>query len=164
MWEKGYRMVFNPEARVYHTHSESLSNYMKKKFRIGFWKALVLKRHPRKVFRDSHTPQTLKLEMALAMLFLFCFALLPFSGWELSLVLFPLGAFLAVIAPFVVTLLRRDAGVAVFAPFLLLARALALSFGLMVGALKFYVLNGNQGSQAATEDRAMEYWSTRVLE
>lgn len=164
MWEKGYRMVFNPEARVYHTHSESLWNYMKKKFRIGFWKALVLKKHPQKILRDSHTPQLLKLEMVLAMLFLLSLPLLPFVGVGFSFFLFSLAAFLTTISPFVVKLLRKDLSVALVSPFLLFARALSLSFGLIVGAFKFYVLNERAASQTAIADGVPEYWSTGVLE
>lgn len=149
MWEKGYRMVFNPEARVYHTHSEGLWDYMKKKFRIGFWKALVLKKHPQKILRDSHTPQSLKLQMVFAMLFLLALPFMPFTGGGGSFLLFALTGFLATISPFVVKLLRKDLPVALLSPFLLFARALSLSFGLILGAFKFYVLDGWAGSQVA---------------
>ncbi|MDY6836846.1 MAG: glycosyltransferase [Thermodesulfobacteriota bacterium] len=146
MWEKGYRMVFNPEAKVFHTHSDSLWNYMKKKFRIGFWKALVLKKHPQKVFRDSHTPQSLKLEMVLAMLLLLSLSLLPVMGASLSFALFPLAAFLITTSPFVLKLLGKDLPVALFSPFLLFARALSLSSGLIAGMYKFYVVDSRVGS------------------
>jgi glycosyltransferase involved in cell wall biosynthesis len=138
----GYRMVFNPAARVYHTHSDTLWNYMKKKFRIGFWKALVLKSHPKKLVRDSHTPQTLKLEMAFAMLFLSSLFLSPVSSQALFYGLFPLAGFLVTICPFVLRLSRQDPAVALFAPFLLSARAVSLSFGLILGTLRLCILNG----------------------
>jgi glycosyltransferase involved in cell wall biosynthesis len=142
MWKKGYRMVFNPAARVYHTHSDTLWNYMKKKFRIGFWKALVLKSHPKKLVRDSHTPQTLKLEMAFAMLFLSSLVLSPVSSQALFYGLFPLAGFLVTICPFVLRLSRQDPAVALFAPFLLSARAVSLSLGLILGTLRLCILNG----------------------
>jgi cellulose synthase/poly-beta-1,6-N-acetylglucosamine synthase-like glycosyltransferase len=147
MWKNGYRMVFNPAARVYHTHSDTLWNYMKKKFRIGFWKALVLKSHPKKLVRDSHTPQTLKLEMGFAMLFLTSLVLSPVSSQALFYGLFPLAGFVVTICPFVLKLFRQDPAVALFAPFLLSARAVSLSLGLMAGALEFYVLNGRTGGE-----------------
>lgn len=142
MWEKGYRMVFCPEARVYHTHSHSFWNYVKKKFRIGFWKALVLKRHPRKILRDSHTPQSLKFEMSFAMLFLICLLFSAFKSEFLSYALFPFGSFLLTTSPFVLNMFGQDPKVALFSPFLLFARAVSLSAGLIVGAFRFYVLNG----------------------
>ena len=164
MWEKGYRMVFNPEARVYHTHSDSLWDYMKKKFRIGFWKALVLKKHPQKIFRDSHTPQSLKFEMVFAMLFLLSLFFCPLEDGLFACAIFPLTGFLATISPFVLKLFRKDPAVALFSPFLLFARAISLSFGLIAGVFKFYVLNARADSQVATEDGVMEYWSDGVME
>ena len=147
MWEKGYRMVFNPKARVYHTHSESLWNYMKKKFRIGFWKALVLKKHPQKILRDSHTPQSLKFEMVFAMLFLISLFFCPLEAGLFACAIFPLTGFLATISPFVLKLFRKDPAEALFSPFLLFARAISLSLGLIVGAFKFCVSNRSAGSK-----------------
>jgi len=146
MWEKGCRMVFNPEARVYHTHADGLWNYMKKKFRIGFWKALVLKRHPKKIARDSHTPQSLKLEMVFAMLFLSSLFVWPFTRESLFYGLFSLTAFLAMISPFVLKLFRKDPTVALFSPLLLFGRAVSLSLGLIVGTLRLCLLNGSGGT------------------
>jgi glycosyltransferase involved in cell wall biosynthesis len=141
MWEKGFRMVFNPKARVYHTHSENLWNYMKKKFRIGFWKILVLKRHPAKIFRDSHTPQSLKLEMVFSMLLLLSLPFFSFVGLRFSSVLFPLTGFLATISPFVLKVFSKDRVIGLVSPFFLLARSISLSFGLIAGGFRFYVLD-----------------------
>jgi len=47
--ERGYRMVFVEEAKVWHRHVDGLSDYVRRKFRIGYWKVLVLRRHPRKI-------------------------------------------------------------------------------------------------------------------
>ncbi len=137
MWGQGYRMVFNPEARVYHTHSSTLWNYAKKKFRIGFWKALVLKRHPKKIARDSHTPQTLKLEMVFATLLLIS---LLASLWKDAFLLGALSSligFLVTSLPFVLGAFRKDPVIGLFSPILLFVRALSLSLGLMVGACRF---------------------------
>lgn len=141
MWEKGYRMVFNAEARVYHSHSETLWSYIKKKFRIGFWKALVLKKHPKKIVRDSHTPQSLKFEMFFCLMFLVCLLLSTFETKFLFYALFPLLGFWGAIFPFVLRVLRKDWSVALFSPFILISRALFLSFGLIAGAFRFYVID-----------------------
>jgi glycosyltransferase involved in cell wall biosynthesis len=151
MWDKGYRMVFNPAAKAYHTHSSTLWNYMKKKFRIGFWKALVLKKHPKKIARDSHTPQSMKFEMVFAMLFLILLSLSPLDNHFLSYALFPVIGFFAAGSPFIVKLFRKDPLVALCSPFLLFARAVSLSFGLIVGALKFCVLDKSAGSDVEYE-------------
>jgi glycosyltransferase involved in cell wall biosynthesis len=156
MWEKGCRMVFNPEARVYHTHADGLWNYMKKKFRIGFWKALVLKGHPEKVVRDSHTPQSLKLEMVFAMLFLVSLLLWPVDRQLLFYGLCCLTAFLAMVAPFVFRVFRKDPAVALFSPLLLFGRAVSLSLGLIVGTLRLCILNGSRGTDVVCASKQTE--------
>lgn len=60
---RGYKMIFNPQALVWHRHAASLEAYCRKKWKIGYWKVKVLRRHPGKMVRDSHTPQLLKLEI-----------------------------------------------------------------------------------------------------
>jgi len=139
MWEKGYRMVFNPNARVYHTHPDSIITYMKKKFRIGFWKAFVLKKHPKKILRDSHTPQLLKFEMGFSTLFLGALLISPFKSGLFFYALLSLMGFLITIFPFFVKAMRKDPVVAVFSPILLFLRDLSLSFGLIVGSFKVLI-------------------------
>src|SRR3972149_10707730 len=63
----GHKMVFNPNAVVFHKHSASLMGYLRKKYKIAFWKAFLLKRHPGKMKTDTHTPQSLKIQMLLAL-------------------------------------------------------------------------------------------------
>src|SRR5205085_2070048 len=59
----GLRMVFVPDARTVHHHSETIRAYLRKKFRIARWKVRVLQEHPSKVLGDSHTPPLMKLEI-----------------------------------------------------------------------------------------------------
>jgi len=160
MWEKGGRMVFNPEAQVYHTHSDTLWHYMRKKFRIGFWKIPVLRRHPKKITRDSHTPQSLKFEMAFAMLCLLSLFLLPVGSSFLSFALFFTVCFFITTFPFVLKLFKEDPVVAFISPILLFVRAISLSVGLLVGGLPFCgswaKLNGEVGNvpeKESTESR-----------
>ncbi|MBK7202136.1 glycosyltransferase family 2 protein [Candidatus Amarolinea dominans] len=39
--QKGYRLVFVPQAQVYHTHDRVLAEYIRRKFYIGYYKALL---------------------------------------------------------------------------------------------------------------------------
>ncbi|MBW2567703.1 MAG: glycosyltransferase [Deltaproteobacteria bacterium] len=153
MWGQGYRMVFNPEAKVYHTHSGTLWNYAKKKFRIGFWKALVLKRHPKKIARDSHTPQSLKLEMVFATLLLISLLASLLKDAFLVGALISLIGFFVTSLPFVFGAFRKDPLITLFFPVLLFVRALSLSLGLMVGAWNFYVLKEEIKGEGALEQR-----------
>ncbi len=131
--EKGKRIVFVPEARVRHFgHARSLAAYARKKYTIGWYKAPVLRRHPSKAVSDSHTPQVLKLEIALAWLVLALAAAAPLS---LVPVAAAAGLFAATTVPFAARAASRDAAVALAAPLFLFVRSLALGAGLAVGAL-----------------------------
>jgi lipopolysaccharide/colanic/teichoic acid biosynthesis glycosyltransferase/glycosyltransferase involved in cell wall biosynthesis len=133
---RGYRMVFQPDAIVFHNHAATLSDYFRKKFIIGFWKAQVIRRFPDRGVSDSHTPQVLKLQlllMAVALLALAGMVLHPFSGLLLAVVL---ALFLLTTIPFVRKAWAKDRTVAMSAPFLLAERALALGFGYGWGVLR----------------------------
>lgn len=134
---QGLRLVFAPEAAVYHNHTVSLGAYLRKKLGIGFWKAAVVLTHPNKLARDSHTPlsqrgQLLLLYAALALAVPAAFGALSF--W------FPVGAVLALTAttlPFAWRAARKDRPVAWVSPVLLWGRTLALGLGFAAGLLRF---------------------------
>jgi glycosyltransferase involved in cell wall biosynthesis len=131
----GYKMVFNPEAVVYHKHSARLMDYLRKKYKIAFWKAFLLKRHPMKVKTDTHTPQSLKIQMLLSLGTVLGLAgplyspLYYISG--LSLI-----SFLLSCIPFFFFALKRDPAVAFVSPIILFLRSIALSFGLGLGMIR----------------------------
>ncbi|MGQ9490754.1 MAG: sugar transferase [Anaerolineae bacterium] len=149
--EKGYRLVFVPQGRVYHRHNPTLRAYLRRKFYIGYWKALLARWHPTRLVKDSHTPQTLKVQMALAAIALAALViagvalvaaaigLLSTWAWETALAI----AGTAVIAfalteiPFLIKVWHRDRGVLWAAAGLLWARALALGAGFGLGLLRF---------------------------
>ncbi len=145
--QKGHRMIFVPEARVDHLHAETVLRYWQRKMNIGYWKALLVRWYPERLVQDSHTPQTLKLQMALC-----CAAvgLLPLA--LLGLLWPPLGTLLGVIWPVVGALLlaflvsalgflrklaRRSWGLALFGVPMLFVRAAALSGGYLAGQIRF---------------------------
>jgi len=133
--ETGHRLVFVPDAQVFHIHDHTLGEYARRKFWIGYWKVRVMREHPDKLVRDSHTPQVLKLQMGLAALG----ALLAVGGilsWWLQLAgLVAWAALLLSGLPFLIKLLRRDPAVMLVAPLLLFVRAWALGLGFLVGLL-----------------------------
>jgi len=134
---QGHKMVFAPQAHVYHLgHADTLSKYLGKKFKIGYWKVLVHKRHPNKMLTDSHTPQVLKIQLLLVA----ALALSLIGG----LVWHPLwwGALVAgcgfglAVLPFVWMAWHKDVSVALLAPALLFLRAWALGMGFAIGLLQ----------------------------
>lgn len=141
--DRGLRMVFAERAVVAHRHSDTLARYLRKKATIGYWKAQVVRRFPGRVVRDSHTPQIMKPQMALATLLpaLLAAGLVALAaGWPVAAGLLG-GAgllalvFLATTLPFMARAWRRDRAVAVAAPVLLFGRGAALSWGYVRGVL-----------------------------
>jgi glycosyltransferase involved in cell wall biosynthesis len=132
--EAGVRVQFAPQARTYHLHCAGVWPYVRKKFRIARWKARVLRRHPHKMVRDSHTPPELKLEIIAA-----CLTCMAVVRRERAWLGAALGVYAALVAPFVVHAARRDPVVAAAAPVLLFGRDLALGAGLLVGLVDLCV-------------------------
>ncbi len=65
--ERG-RFRFAPGAVVEHRHAASPIGYAKKKLRIGRGKATLLRRHPRRIRGDSHTPDGLRFQVGALLL------------------------------------------------------------------------------------------------
>ncbi len=134
---KGYRMVFVPDAVVYHQHDATLWEYVQRKFGIGYWKALLLRWHPNRIVQDSHTPQVIKLQIGLAGLLIALLLVAPFwmpARWAaLAMAIF----FFITTLPFLSRALRSDPPVASLVSPLLFARALSLGMGLVIGFLHF---------------------------
>ncbi len=132
---KGYKMVFAPEARVYHLHTTSALRYFKRKFAIGKWKAMLMHRHPERLVSDSRTPQLLKVQMGLALLLPFVLIapllwrplIISTGGW---LIAFILGC-----VPFLAKTIQRDATVLLVALPLLFLRAVALAYSYAYGTV-----------------------------
>ncbi len=131
----GFRMVFNPNAIVYHlNHPDTIKRYARLKFWRGYWRMVVYKRFPDKMIKDTYTPQTLKLQI---LSLFFFFAVLPlilfFPVVGIFLLLLASLSFLVLSVPFTMLALSKDPVVGFFAPFLLLVRAALIGFGLLWG-------------------------------
>lgn len=135
--QKGYLMRFVPDARVFHRHTDSVWGYFRKKFKIGYWKVLALQKNPGKIKGDSHTPFTLKLQVALFFLF---FAGIPFLWTDTFLVFLPPLSgilFLTSTIPLTIRAGRRFPDLLFKAPFLILLRAAGLFSGLCTGFFRY---------------------------
>lgn len=139
--EQGHRLVYVPGAIVYHQHDRDLVQYVRRKYWIGFWKAVVMRRYPAKLVRDAHTPQTLKAQMGLAALG----GILLMAGGATRKRQAVIGGWLAwallLLSGFrlYVKILGRDAPVLAVAPGLVFVRAWALGGGFFLGNLRFAV-------------------------
>ncbi len=140
----GHRMVFAANAQVVHFHDRMVRDYWWRKYYIGFWKALLVRRHPgRAVQQDSHTPKVLKIQMGLWVLLLAIFPLalggllwspLKLFWWVVATLLI---LFLATTIPFMRKLARQSWMLALVSPFMLAVRSVALGAGYLVGTIRF---------------------------
>jgi lipopolysaccharide/colanic/teichoic acid biosynthesis glycosyltransferase/GT2 family glycosyltransferase len=126
---RGYEMVFQPQAIVYHRHSDTLWSYFRKKFMIGYWKAQILRRFPGRAIQDSHTPQVLKLQIMLVAFMIISTASILLTRWSALLLALAAILFLISTAPFLSKAWSKDKAVALASPLLLVTRATALGMG-----------------------------------
>ena len=132
---KGYHMVFVPQAAVYHKHDQTWSEYARRKFGIGYWKAFMLRWLPEKFLSDSHTPASMRWQiglLGLAGILGLSGLIWPLGGW---IALGSLALFYLTALPLFSQIYRKDRGVLWAASFLLILRALALGTGLLAGFL-----------------------------
>jgi GT2 family glycosyltransferase len=135
MSQRGWKMKFAPHAVVFHSHPDTLSAYLKKKYKFAFWRVLALHKNPSKVLRDSHTPQLMKLQLlfAPAVLMAVTLDLTQLTKGAASLAV--LGAFLISTAPFAVRAFVKDPTVGLLSPAFLAVRACAQLLGVTNGLL-----------------------------
>ena len=126
---RGYEMIFQPLAMVYHYHSDSVAAYFRKKSMIGYWKSQIVRRFPGRAIQDSHTPQVMKVQILLVALMIASLAGLLITRWSGLLLVAAMVAFLGSSLPFLAKAWRKDKAVALVSPVLLLVRAAALGLG-----------------------------------
>jgi len=134
---QGYKMVFAPRAQVYHLHNRSWPEYAARKFNIGYWKALLILWYPERMISDAHTPQMLKVQIALIGLAGLSLLISPFWRHSLEAAGGLLTLFLLSTLPFFHKALHKDLKVALISPLLLALRAAALGAGFCLGAMSF---------------------------
>jgi lipopolysaccharide/colanic/teichoic acid biosynthesis glycosyltransferase/GT2 family glycosyltransferase len=143
---KGYHLVFEPGAIVDHQHDGNLSEYIRRKFGIGYWKSLLLHSIPEKTFSDSHTSPSQRFQIALAGLL--C-AFLPtafiWPTYAIAGIVATLGLFLLTCISFLLYVVKTDPAVVWISPGMLLTRAFCLGAGLLVGFIS-PPAKRNQGS------------------
>jgi len=129
---KGYKMVAVPDAFVYHLHPDTLYKYLKKKYRNAYWRVVTWKKYPSKIVKDSHTPNSYKIEVMLAPVLLFSILislLWPSALWATGVILL---LFLINETGFLLKLNRFDSKLLPIAPLYLYLRGLTAAFGAVV--------------------------------
>ncbi|MDY0042803.1 MAG: glycosyltransferase [Desulforhabdus sp.] len=132
----GCRMVFNPEAIVVHRHPDNLIKYLRTKFRRAYWRMIVYRRFPKKAFKDSYTPKSLKLQtllMALSLPFLLSALFHPALA-RLALIVW--AAVIVSSVPFSLTVFKKDKQVGLIAPAVVFLRSAVFACGSILGAAR----------------------------
>ena len=135
MSARGWKMKFVPSAIVYHTHPDTFSRYLKKKYKFAFWRVLAVRKNPGKGIKDSHTPQIMKLQLLFvpALLLAIAFDLVVRPAIPTSALV--LAVFLLTTLPFALRAIRKDPVVGLLSPALLAARACAQMLGVAAGLI-----------------------------
>jgi cellulose synthase/poly-beta-1,6-N-acetylglucosamine synthase-like glycosyltransferase len=133
MSARGWKMKFAPTALVYHTHPDTLSKYLKKKYKFAFWRILAVRKNRSKAVKDSHTPQLMKLQLLFVPTLVMALALdltlrprVPASAAIIA-------AFLVSTLPFSLRAVKKDIVIGLLSPAMLAARACAQFLGVVGG-------------------------------
>lgn len=129
----GHRLVFAPKAKVWHTHTSTVTSYVRKKFKNGYWGVLLMTKNRNVVRGTSDTPFSQKMQMLLTVAFVPSLAAVALGPWGLLGPSIVAAAFLLSTIPLTARCLLRDPAVAVLVPFLAACRALGLATGLTKG-------------------------------
>ncbi len=133
---QGLRLVFAPGALVYHAHPSTWRRYLWQKYWRAYWRNLIYRRHFSKIWKDSYTPNTLKIQTGLGVFFPVSLAALalPFPLRMLPVVV--LLGILALALPFTFWVAKRSLSIAVGAPLVLLLRTFVLAAGAVHGFIR----------------------------
>ncbi len=131
----GYKMVFCPDAVVYHQHPATWRRYLALKLRRAYWRARVYRRFPEMMFSDTYTPQLLKVQVFL----MAAFAPLAAAAYWWRPAAWGAAAaaalFLLTTTPFLATAVVRDPPLVLVAVPALVARAAVFAVGGAAGFL-----------------------------
>lgn len=128
---QGYRLAFCPAAVVLHRHDRHVGEYARRKFGIGYWKAVMLKWLPEKALGDSHTPPSQRWQIILLGLSLAAAVVGVVFHPAVWVSIFSLAAFLMSNFPFLAFIAGYDWPVLWLALPMTLVRALALMMGIL---------------------------------
>jgi len=128
-----HKLVFNPNAIVYHTHPDTFIQYLKLKFWRGYWRMVVYRRYPDKAVKDSYTPSVIKIQTIFMAFSLPIFPLALFIPNAIILALFFWCTIIALTFPFSLKTFKKDKLVGIVSPGVILLRSMVFAFGSLLG-------------------------------
>ncbi|MBM3320117.1 MAG: glycosyltransferase [Candidatus Eisenbacteria bacterium] len=142
--KRGYRLLFDPEARVRHVHPERLGRYLLEQARHGYWRMKLYRDHPERMRGDDYSGLVDFLEPPAA---LAAVLLLPFARTapaRLAAAIALLFLLLAALGATVRMARRGGPSLLFFFP-VRLARAFARGGGLAAGVWSFWIAAALRG-------------------
>jgi cellulose synthase/poly-beta-1,6-N-acetylglucosamine synthase-like glycosyltransferase len=133
MSARGWKMKFAPNAIVYHTHPDTLSKYLKKKYKFAFWRVLAVRKNRSKAVKDSHTPQLMKLQLLFMPTLMTAVALDLTLRPRVTASVAVIAAFLVSTLPFSLRAVKKDIVIGILSPPMLGLRACAQFLGVVGG-------------------------------
>lgn len=137
----GKKIVFNENAIVYHLHPKNFLQYFRTKFFRAFYRVMLYRKFPKKMVKDSYTPQLMKIRIILiGLLFaqLVLMELMPKKIIEFYSIITALLILLST-APFAVKTAKKDSTAGIISPFVLIARDFVFLLGLAAGTVNSLV-------------------------
>lgn len=137
MAEDGHLMVFNEAAVCYHQHPDSLTSYLKIKYKRGYWRVHLYGSHRDKIISDSYTPNIQKYQFILVYLTIILALLALIDEAHLYIVF---SVFLVYIISCLSNMIRAfsaSPGISLMVPIVTYLRAVAFGFGMMNGLFTY---------------------------
>ena len=138
--KEGYKLLFDKKLFVWHSHPSTFGKYFQVQFWRGYWRVLMYKKHPERVFNESYTGWEIPVASFFMSLFLLGLFLSVFYFEFLYFALVSLLAFFATYAGFFKFLYRRESEMLFSAPIIIFSRTIIVFLGFGRGF--FHILRG----------------------
>ncbi|MFH1681440.1 MAG: glycosyltransferase [Candidatus Eisenbacteria bacterium] len=142
--KRGYRLLFDPEARVRHVHPERLARYLFEQARHGYWRMKLYRDHPEQARGDDYSGFIDFLEPPAAVALLLLLPLLAVRAAALAGGAALLFLLLAALAPALRMARRGGVPLLVFFP-VRFARSFARGAGMAAGVWSFWIAGAARG-------------------
>ncbi len=138
--QNGYKLVFNPQAFVYHKHPSTLTSYLRQKYWRAYWRFLAYKKNPQKAIKDSYTPQLIKIQMLIVGMIGATILWVPFYGRNLTVPFLLFLIFVAFSLPFAIEASNKRLLIGLLSPAILFMRAWTFLWGMIRGFINEMVI------------------------
>ncbi len=147
MAKNGCKLIFQNNAICYHNHPDSMKTYYKQKFGRAYWRNLLYKMNPENIIKDSYTPQLLKFQVLISLLFYIVLLSLPFGIFfpntlftSIKIILPSIIAiYLLTAIPLLYNSFKIDKTTTFLIPIYVILRAFALANGLIKGFIDIHI-------------------------